>query len=374
MDPSSPDATAAPRDDRVHDRPRPGSHGCRPPAWRGEAGGAPRHPLLDRGRDTARPVGEDAPRRAHPRLLRPVRHRGPGHGRADAAALPRADHGDDRSQLGRQLLGHRRLLRRQPRAARRSRRLPDRVRLRRGGARRAEAVRGARHPRPQRLVPLHPEDPRRHPAAGERGSRPRPPPPLRRRREGPPVPRRRAGRRRADLGDLAARRRPRRPRERPRLPGAQPGGHRRGPVARAAAPDHRGPRPGPAALGCAWWPLLPLPGEGRRGDRGRRAPGGRDAHVRERPRRGVRLGRRRLHPRGDRPREDSHVLGLLGVPALPSRACRSVGRAREGRVEHPQARGDRRVRSHPGPRLARCPDGRGRGPRARARTGRCSPR
>ncbi len=47
-----------------------------------------------------------------------------------------------------------------------------------------------------------------------------------------------------------------------------------------------------------------------------------------------------LDPRGHRPGEDPHVLGLLGVPALPSRASRPVGRAREGRPEHPQARGD----------------------------------
>ncbi len=45
-------------------------------------------------------------------------------------------------------------------------------------------------------------------------------------------------------------------------------------------------------------------------------------------------------PEADRPREDAHVLGLLGVPVLPSRARRPVGRAREGRSEHPQARGD----------------------------------
>ena len=358
MDPSPPDADGAPRDDGVRDRPR--SRRGRPPAGRGEAGDAPRHPLLDRGRDPARPVGDEAPRRAHPRLLRAPRHGGARHGRADAAALPRAHHGDHRPQLGRQLLGHRRLLRRRPRAARGQGRLSHRLRLRRGGAHQREAFRGAGDPGPQRLVPLHAQDARRDPAAGERGSGARAAPPLRRRREGAPLPGRRDGGRRAHLGDLAARGRAGRPRQRPRLPGAQPGGDRGGGVAGAAAPDHRGPRPRPAALGRARGPLLPLPGARRRRGRGGRASRDRDSHLREGPRGGLRHRGRRAHPRGHRPGEDPHVLGLLGVPALPSRASRPLGRAREGRPEHPPARGDRQVR--PGPRSFRpwFPDRRGR--------------
>ena len=136
---------------------------------------------------------------------------------------------------------------------------------------------------------------------------------------------RRGGGRRADLGALAPRGRGRRPRERPRLSRAQPGGDHRGPVAGAAPPPDRGPRPGPAALGRAGRALLPLRGEGRRGGRGRGASRRGDAHVRQGPRRGLRHRRRWLHPRGDRPGEDPHLLGLLGVPVLPRSRAPSCG-------------------------------------------------
>ena len=305
------------------------------------------------------PWAKALPGRPDPRLLRPSRDGGARHGRADAAALPRAHHGDHRPQLGRQLLGHRRLLRRRPRAARGQGRLSHRLRLRRGGAHQREAVRGDGDPGPQRLVPLHAQDARRDPAAGERGGGARAAPPLRRRREGAPIPRRRDGGRRAHLGDLAARGRARRPRQRPRLPGAQPGGDRGGGVAGAAAPDHRGPRPRPAALGGARRPLLPLPGARRRRGRGGRASRDRDPHLRQGPGGGLRHRGRRPRSRGHRPGEDPHILGLLGVPALPSRASHPVGGAREGRPEHPQARGDARVRPDPRPRRARFQDGRG---------------
>ena len=231
-----------------------------------------------------------------------------------------------------------------------------------------EAVRGARHPRPQRLVALHPEDARRDPAARERGRGPRAPPPLRRRREGPPVPRRRAGGRRADLGDLAARGRARRPRERPRLPRAQPGGDH------ARASGGRGRTRSPRASTSTCCPRARAGGRFYRyqaqGRRARSRPPGFPVVATRTYGKGRVVAFATVGdgfiPEADRPREDPHVLGLLGVPVLPSRARRAVGGAREGRAEHPQARGDGRVRPDPRPRRARLPA------RSRSRRGRGS--
>jgi glucosamine-6-phosphate deaminase len=244
----------------------------------------------------------------------------------------------DRPRMGRQLLGNRRLLRRRPRAARGSRRLPDRLRLRRGGAAEHEAVRGARDPGPERLVALHAQDARRDPAPGERGAGLVLLHPFVGDVKGHPF-----------LGDEAE--------GDTRIWEVSPlvnvpddGVNERGlphPNRDAITEGEWVARPHPITEGLDLGPrpvrrarraLLPLRSAGRRGRRGRRAAGRRHAHVRARPRRAFATVGDGFIPKAVDPVKTADVLGLLGVRILPLRA-RRLWAAREREIWHPQTRG-----------------------------------
>ena len=254
---------------------------------------APRHPLLDRGRDAARALGDTAARRPDPGLLRPDGRARTRHGRADAAARARADHGHDRPELGRELLGHRRLLR--PRGARGQGRLPRRLRVRRGGADERQAVRGDRAPRPQRLVAPDAALARRDPAPRARRRRAGADPPVRGRREGHPFKgdEPEGDARIWDVSPLVGV--PGRPRERPGLPRTEPRRDRPGALGAREEPLHHGRRRSRRCIptGAERRPLLQVPAGGRGAGGGGRLPGRRGADVRQGPGGRPRLGRRR---------------------------------------------------------------------------------
>ncbi len=245
-----------------------------------------------------------------------------------------AHDGHHRPQLGRQLLGHRRLLR--TRVPRRPRRLRDGLSLRRRGAHERQAVRGDAGAGTERLVAADPRLAGRDPPAGERGRRPRPAAPFHGRREGPSLQGRREAGRRAPVGAFAARRGAGRFRQRARLPGAECRRHRRRAMGARHAPLHhrrRAPRPDPERpCGRA---VLQVRGARRGVDPGRRPTPARGEALRKGPRRRVRVRRGRLPARDQGPHRVEDLLELLGVPVRASGPKPDVGRRARPGLEPP---------------------------------------